>query len=104
MEGKIMFARTTKFHVRIDKIDEGKKLFKDSIVPAAKSQKGFCGLYLLMDRKTGNGASVAFWESEEDAIANEESGYYQEQLVKFMGFLVSPSYIRERYEVVVQAE
>jgi len=43
------------------------------------------------------------WESEEDAIANEENRFYQEQLVKFLNLLEEPSFIREEYEVKVQA-
>ncbi|UCC40672.1 MAG: antibiotic biosynthesis monooxygenase [Candidatus Aminicenantes bacterium] len=99
-----MFARLTRFQGKIDKADEAIELFKNSIIPAAKSQKGFCGIYFFIDRKTGSGVSIAFWDSEEDAIANEKSGYYQEQLVKFMDFLATPSYIREGYDVVVQAD
>jgi len=99
-----MFARLTKFQVKIDGIDEGVKLYKESVVPAAKSQQGFRGIYFLIDRNTGGGVSLSFWNSEEDAIANEKNKFYQEQMVKFLDFLVSPSFIREGYEVVVQAE
>ena len=98
-----MFARLTKFQIKIDKIDEGTELYKNSIVPAAKSQKGYQGIYVMVDPKTGKGVSMTLWDSEEDAIANEDSGYYQEQLVKFLGFLTEPSYIREGYEVRIQA-
>lgn len=98
-----MFARLTEFQIKIDKIDDGTKFYKESIVPAAKSQKGYCGIYLLIDPKTGKSVAITLWSSEEDAIANEKSGYYQEQLVKFLGFLKEPSYIREGYEVSVQA-
>jgi len=98
-----MFARLTKFQIKIDKIDEGTKFFKESVVPSAKSQKGYAGAYFLVDSKTGNGAALTLWDSEEDAIANERKGYYQEQLVKFLSFLKEPSYIREGYEVKIQA-
>lgn len=98
-----MFARLTKFQIKIDKIDEGTELYKSSVVPAIKSEKGCQKIYLLIDPKTGKGVSITLWDSEEDVIANEESGLYQEQLVKFLGFLTEPSYIREGYEVKIQA-
>lgn len=98
-----MFARFTKFRIKIDKIDETTKLFEESIVPAAKSQRGYRGAYLLIESKTCNGATLSLWDSEEDANANEENRYYQEQLVKFLGLLTEPSYIREGYDVKVQA-
>jgi heme-degrading monooxygenase HmoA len=47
-------------------------------VPASKSQKGYKGAYLLTDRDTGKGMSITIWDTEEDAVANERSGYYQE--------------------------
>ncbi len=97
-----MFARLTIVQVKIDKLDETIKIFEDSVVPAAKSQKGARGAYLLTDRKTGKGISISLWDSEEDAITNEQSGYYQEQLGKFKDFFTAPP-VQEGYEVAVQA-
>ena len=96
-----MFARLTIVQINIDRLDETIKLFEESVVTAAKSQKGYRGIYLLTDRKTGKGVSIAFWDSEEDAIANEQSGYYQEQVGKFKDFFTAPP-VREGYEVSVQ--
>lgn len=97
-----MFARLTNIKLRIDRIDEAIKLYQESVVPAAKSQKGYCGTYLLTDRNTGNGVVITLWDCEEDATANEENRYYQEQVVKFLDFFTAPP-VREGYEVSVQA-
>ena len=97
-----MFARLTIVQVKIDKLDETKKIFEENVIPAAKSQKGYRGGYLLTDRKTGKGMSITLWDSEEDAIANEQSGYYQEQVGKFKDFFTAPP-VREGYEVSLQA-
>ena len=97
-----MFARLTVVQAMPDKIDEVTKIFEESVVPVAKSQKGYKGVYLLVDRKTGKGVSCSLWDSEEDAIANEQSGYYQEQVGKFKDFFTAPP-VQEGYEVVVQA-
>lgn len=97
-----MFARLTRAQVMVDRIDEFINRYKESVVPAAKSQKGFQGIYLLIDRNTGQGLSMTFWDSEEDALANEKSRYYQEQVAKFINFYIQPP-IREGYEVVIQA-
>jgi len=96
-----MFARLTTVQVNIDKLDETKKIYKEDVIPAAKSQKGYRGAYLLTNPKTGKGVSITLWDSEEDAIANEQSGYYQEQVSKFKGFFTAPP-IREGYEVSIQ--
>ena len=97
-----MFARLFPFQFNVDKLDEFAKRFEDRIIPAVKLQKGFCGIYLMTDRKTGKGYSVSLWDSEEDAIANEQSGYYQEQVGKFAEYFIAPP-VQEGCEVSVQA-
>ncbi len=97
-----MFARLITVQANKDKIDETIEIYRESVVPVAKSQKGYRGAYLLTDSKTGKGVSITLWDSEEDAIANEQSGYYQEQLDKFKDVFTAPP-VREGYEVSVQA-
>jgi len=97
-----MFARLTLCTVKSDKLDETIKIFEESVIPAAKSQKGFREGYLLTDRKTGKGISITLWDNEEDAIANEQSGYYQKQVSKFKDCFAAPP-VREGYEVSLQA-
>ena len=97
-----MFARLTIVQVKIDKLDESVKVFEESVMPAAKSQKGYRGAYLLTAHQTGKGIAMTFWDSEENAIAGEQSGYYQEQLGKFKDLFTAPP-VREGYEVSLQA-
>ena len=97
-----MFARLTIVQVKIDKMDETIKIYEDSVVSAAKSQKGFQGAYLLTNRNTGKGIACTLWDSEADAIANERSGYYEEQVGKFKDFFTAPP-VQEGYDVAVQA-
>ena len=97
-----MFARFTIVQGNPDKVDEIIKIYEDSVVPGSKSQKGFCGIYLFTDRKTGKGYSISLWDSEEDAVANEQSGYYKEQVGKFAEHFSAPP-VQEGYEVSVQA-
>jgi heme-degrading monooxygenase HmoA len=100
-EEYIMFARLTIVQGKPDKIDEMIQIYEESVVPAAKSQKGYQGAYMLVDRSTGKGVSISLWDSEEDARANEQSGYYQEQVGKFKDFFTAPP-VQEGYEVAVQ--
>ena len=96
-----MFARLTIVKVKIDKLDETIKIFEDSVVPAAKSQKGYRGIYLLSDFEKGKSISISLWDSEEDAINNEQSGYYKEQLGKFKDIFTAKP-VREGYKITVQ--
>src|SRR5438105_9057285 len=46
--------------------DEDLKLWTQNILPLIKRQKGFAGVSLMGNRKTGDGVSVAYWETEQD--------------------------------------
>jgi len=96
-----MHARVTIGQMLVAKLDEATGIYRDSVVPAAKQQKGFKGLYVLVDRKTGKGLTIALWETEADMTAGEKSGYYQQQVAKFKDFLSAPP-VREAYEVTVK--
>jgi quinol monooxygenase YgiN len=95
-----MHARITIVQIRPDSLDKAIEIFRESVIPAAKAQKGYHSLHLLTDPATGKGISIGFWESEAEALANEQSGYYQEQVGKFKDIMVAPP-IRESYEVSV---
>jgi len=97
-----MFARLTSAQIKKKRIDEFIKRYEESVVPVAKTQKGYCGAYLFVDRKTGNGVALTLWDKEEDALANEQNLYYQEQVAKFITFY-KQNPIREGYEVCVKA-
>ncbi len=100
-----MFARLTIVQVQTSKIDETIRVFDESIIPAAKSQKGYRGAYLLTDRRAGKCIGISLWDSEADAVGSERNGYYQEQVDKIVPFftIAAMAPIREGYEVSVQA-
>ena len=96
-----MFARVTRSQMLPGKFDEAIRINQDSVVPAAKQQKGFIGIYGMGDRSTGKSMTISLWETEADMKACEASGYYQQQLAKFKDLLGAPP-VREQYEVTVQ--
>ncbi len=98
--GGNMYVRMTTLAFIADKYDEGVRAFEESVVPAARTQKGFRAIYLLADRKAGRCVAMTVWKDEAAALANEENRYYQEQLVKLMPFYASPP-VREGFELVV---
>ena len=96
-----MFARLSIAQSLPGKMDEVTRIHRDSVLPAAKQQKGFKGLYLLGDRKTGKGLSITLWDTEADMTEGEKSGFYQQQIAKFKDVL-SGVPVREAYEVTVK--
>lgn len=99
-----MYARIVTIQIHPDKLGEAVSIFQNSIIPAAKQQKGFISLMLLTDRNrdTGRAISVGLWETEADLIANEASGYLQEQFAKCEGVFAAPP-VHEVYEVTVHS-
>jgi len=89
-----MHARVILGRVKLNKQDEAINIYKESVVPAAKSQKGFKSMNLLTDHDTSRFISITIWESENDMIASESSGYLQEQLGKIAALFVGPPTIQ----------
>ena len=98
-----MFARVTIAKFKPGVSNEITKIYQEGIDSLAESQKGFVKAYLLINSKENKVISVAFWESEEDAITNEQSGYYHEQMSKAKHLLASVP-VREGYEVTVEKQ
>jgi heme-degrading monooxygenase HmoA len=98
-----MFARILKSQLKVDKIAEATRTFKEIVIPLCRKQKGFKGGYYMSDPKTGEAVAITLWETEEDMLATEASHFFQEQVALFIPFYAKPP-IREAYEVAVRAE
>jgi heme-degrading monooxygenase HmoA len=96
-----MFARATLFEVDTLRmpLDQAERLFTEQVLPLIEHQPGFAGLY-VMRTPEGKGMVLTLWESEQAAQSGIESGYYQEQVSKFVTFMRQPPG-REHYEVIV---
>ena len=69
-----MNARVTIVRVLPDKMDETIGIYRDSVLPFAKQQKGCQGVYMLTDRNTGKGISITLWDTEADMTAEIKPG------------------------------
>lgn len=97
-----MKARVVSVQVRPGKTDEAITIYRDSVVPVMKQQKGFKGVFMLTDPDTNKGFSITLWETEADMANGEASGYFKEQLNKFGAVFGAPP-ISGHYDVSVQA-
>ena len=95
-----MFARVTLFEIDTCRIglDEALEQFKELIVPEARKQAGYEGMY-VMRTPEGKGLILSVWSNEEAATAGVSSGYYDDQVAKFVTVYRAPTG-REGYEVV----
>ena len=97
-----MHVRVATVQIQPGKMQEAIDIYNNSVVPAAKTQKGFQGAYLMTDAGSGKALSITVWESEADMQAGESSGgYYQEQIAKFGGLMAGPP-ILDHYELSVE--
>lgn len=83
-----MYARMTTFHLNIQSLSKACEIYKNSIIPAAKAQEGFKHAMFLTNKNAGKFVSITIWENLNCALANQKSGYFQEQVDKFDDFSV----------------
>jgi heme-degrading monooxygenase HmoA len=93
-------ARVINLRVRPVDTEEMVRIYRTSVMPAFRRQRGSDGALLLTDPETGIGISVMMWETEADREAGESSGFYKEQIEKFSEFLIETP-VRKHYDVSV---
>ncbi len=95
-----MFARVSTFQGQPDQMAEGIKVAREQILPAARLQDGFRGIYLLFDRESGRSLSITLWETEEDMKASEDAALRaRTESAEAAGEVIVGV---ERYEVALQ--
>jgi len=99
---KVAFARLTFVKLKPDvSLDDTRKIWDDSVIPASKEQKGFISSCLIVSEQRDEGVAVTLWESKDDALVGEESSYYQDQVKKFVPFLAAAP---ERKHYIVNSD
>lgn len=99
-----MFARVTQFEIDTLRIGLSAALerFKETILPEVRKLPGYRGVF-VMHTPDGKGLLVSLWTTAEAAQKGVESGYYDEQVAKFLMFIRQPPG-RDHYEVVFSEE
>lgn len=96
-----MFARVTLADVDTVRVPLGEaiELYKASVIPAMQEQEGYEGVCVLATPE-GKAMVITFWESAEASETGIRSGFYAEQVQKFVTFYRAvPG--REGYDVVI---
>ena len=97
-----MHARVTIGTAQPGKFDDIIKVYRDSVLPAVKKQKGFKGIFVLGDRNKGKGVVISLWNTEADMTANESSGVHRELAAKVAALVTGTPNPAEHYEVIVR--
>ena len=69
-----MFIRGTRAQTPPERIDEAIANFEKRVIPSARTAPGYLGAALLVDRKTGAGVGITYWESARALSASEQMG------------------------------
>ena len=69
-----MFLRATRVQAPPDKVNEAIKNFETNILKGLRSAPGNQGVSLLVNRQTGAGMGITYWESAKALAASEQIG------------------------------
>ena len=93
-----MYASLVTGSVKPDQIDQATGIYRERVLPLAREYRGFNGLYVLSDRASGRGLTIALYETEDDARGVETSGQFREAVAAF-GEVLAGQPTREVREV-----
>jgi len=96
-----MNARLTMCRAQEGKTDEVVKIFRDSITPFTKRQKGFKQVYLFTKTNSDQVVWLTFWATEADLVAAYSIGFFKEQIGKVADLLTGPP-ITDMYQVATE--
>lgn len=95
-----MFARVTITEGSPAGIDAAISFMRETVLPQARSMRGFKGAYLLVDRKTGKEIGIALWETEADLNASTEAA--NRLRAQYVQAATAQTPKVEEYEVAIQ--
>jgi heme-degrading monooxygenase HmoA len=96
-----VYVRVTQFEIDTVRLDLGAGVehFAETVLPALREQPGYAGVYVLAN-PDGKGLVLSLWENEAAAEAGLGSGFYDEQVERFVTVFSAPPG-RQSYEVVL---
>ena len=95
-----MFIRGTRVQTPPEKVDDAIANFKKQVVPNVSKAPGYAGAGLLIDRKSGAGIGIAYWESAK-ALSNSEQAGIKTRTNAVQNVTGTQTVNVERYELVV---
>jgi heme-degrading monooxygenase HmoA len=96
-----VYARVTLFELDTIRqgLDAGVERFRETILPALREQPGYAGVHVLAN-PDGKGLVVSLWDTPAEAEAALGSGFYDEQVDRFVAVFRAPPG-REGYDVLL---
>lgn len=95
-----MHARVITVQLKPGTAEDATRVYRESILPAARHQPGFQRALFLVDPITERAISITQWATEADLAASEASGYLREQVAKLTPYFATPV-VSELFAVAV---
>ncbi len=88
--------------LRPNTVEESLDVLRLTTLPKLNKQKGFKEFLVLIDKAADKVILITLWESEDDMIATEASGFYKRAVDEFSDRVVSEPR-KEYYEVAIRS-
>jgi heme-degrading monooxygenase HmoA len=95
-----VYARLVTGSVAPEDLDACVRLWQETVAPSARAQRGFRGARLMVDRATGQIASMGLWETEAHFQGTVE--WNQAQIARFTRLFTSAPTV-SGFEVAAEA-
>jgi heme-degrading monooxygenase HmoA len=95
-----MFIRGTRVQTPPEKVDDAIANFKKQVLPNVSKAPGYVGAALLIDRKSGAGIGITYWESAK-ALSNSEQVGIKTRTNAVQNVTGTQIVNVERYEIVL---
>ena len=98
-----MHARLIKYHVSFGKADDFLALYKAEVLPALQKQDGFLEVSFGVNTAHNKVITLVVFDSEENTLKSEQTGYLAEQMSKAMPLLDYPPVV-EHYDLPLREQ
>jgi len=95
-----MFIRGTRVQTPPEKVDDAIANFKKQVMPSVSKAPGYVGAGLMIDRKSGAGIGITYWESAK-ALSNSEQVGIKTRTNAVQNVSGTQIVNVERYEIVI---
>jgi quinol monooxygenase YgiN len=92
-------VRMVTAQVKPGKLEEAVEVWRTTIAPSAREQKGFVSARMLVDREANRVRSIGVWESEADFQASVP--WTQGHLARFAGLFEAPP-VTDHFDLVAE--
>ena len=85
-----MYSNIISLRIRSGKMDQALSIFRRSILPATKNQRGNASVLVFSCREKNELVNCTLWQTYEDMTELERSGFLEQQIAKLSTVLAEP--------------